>query len=154
MFDAVDEMTSAMQAGEEDYFPDILSVSSKILLQIFLEYLDELPEYITEFSYSDYFGDMAIGKHAIDQIKIAWQTEPKMFKVDRKKNKLIYTYPENGRLYELKYLQAELPPALEAQVTAGSLVMKLDVATDIFEETFRKRLWSQHNAEKQNLRIL
>ncbi|MBQ1227707.1 MAG: hypothetical protein IIX79_06425 [Alistipes sp.] len=64
-----------------------------------------------------------------------------MFTVDKKKNKLVYTYPESGRLYELKYLQEELPPALEAQVTARSLVMKLDVAMNVFGEKFKKGIF-------------
>ena len=54
---------------------------------------------------------------------------------------LVYTYPENGRLYELRYLQDELPPALEARVTARSLVMKLDVAIEVFGETFKKGIF-------------
>ena len=141
MFTVIEEMSSAMREGNEDYFPDIFDLSSKVLLDIFDEYSDEKPEYIQQLSYSDYFGDLAIGKHAINQIKTAWRTEPKMFEVKKKENKLIYTYPENGRLYELKYLQEELPPALEAQVTARSLVMNLDVAIDVFGESFKRSIF-------------
>lgn len=36
-------------------------------------------------------------------------------KVDRKQNTLTYTYPENANMYELGYLQQELPPALNAK---------------------------------------
>lgn len=140
MFDVVSDMESAMREGEESYFPDVFKMSSIVLRNIIQEYCEVLPDYVTELSYSDYFGDMAIGKHAIEQIRTAWQTEPKMFKTDKKKNTLIYTYPEGGRLYELKYLQEELPPALECQVTSRSLVMKLDVAMEVFGEKFKKGL--------------
>ena len=84
---------------------------------------------------------MAIGKYAINKIRTAWETEPKLFRIDKKKNSLIYTYPESGRLYELRQLQEELPPALETQLTARSLVMKLDVATDVFGIKFRKGIF-------------
>ncbi len=138
MFDVIDDMEAGMREGNETYFPDIFRESSIVLKTIFEDFDIELPEYVTELSYSDYFGDMAIGKHAINQIKTAWETEPKLFRVDKKKNALIYTYPESGRLYELRYLQEELPPALETQVTARSLVMKLDVATEVFGTKFKK----------------
>lgn len=35
-------------------------------------------------SYSDYFGDLAIGKPAINQNKTAWKTEPMMFEVKKR----------------------------------------------------------------------
>ena len=140
MFSVISDMENAMCEGEEAYFPDVFKASSIILKDIFQECCGEIPEFVNELSYSDYFGDLAIGKHAIEQIKTAWQTEPKMFKVDKKKNTLIYTYPEGGRLYELRYLQEELPPALESQVTSRSLVMKLDVAMEVFGEKFKRGL--------------
>lgn len=138
MFDVIDEMEAAMRDGDETYFPDIFHESSVVLKTIFEGFGIELPEYVSELSYSDYFGDMAIGKHAINQIRTAWETEPKLFRIDKKKNALIYTYPESGRLYELRYLQEELPPALESKVTARSLVMKLDVANEVFGVKFKK----------------
>ena len=140
MFDVVLDMGSAMREGEDEYFPDVFKASSIVLMDIFQECYDGIPEFVNELSYSDYFGDLAIGKHAIEQIRTAWQTEPKMFRVDKKKNTLIYTYPEGGRLYELRYLQEELPPALESQVTSRSLVMKLDVAMEVFGEKFKRGL--------------
>ena len=128
MFDVIDNMTDSMREGEENYFPDVFEESSKVLKSIISECVKIVPDYVLDLTYADYFRDLAIGTHAITQIKTAWQTEPKLFKADKKKNMLVYTYPENGRLYELRYLQDELPPALEARVTARSLVMKLDVA--------------------------
>ncbi len=143
MFDVIEEMESAMREGDETYFPDIFMESSKVIRAIFEDEGIEIPEYITDLSYSDYFGDLAIGKHAISQIRTAWETEPKMFKVDKKKNLLVYSYPENGRLYELKYLQEELPPKLETKVNSRSLIMKLDEAINVFGIDFKKPGLSQ-----------
>jgi hypothetical protein len=142
MFEVIDKMEISMKNDDDQYFPDILKESSYILKSIIEEYCNELPDYVTNLSYSDYFGDLAIGKHAIDQIKTAWQNEPKSFKIEPKKNKLIYSYPESGRLYELKYLQDELPPALECKVISKSLVMNLDAAAEIFGEKFKKKIFA------------
>ena len=141
MFNVIEEMETSMRDGDDLYFPDIFLESSRVIQEIFEEQGLDIPVYVTELNYSDYFGDLAVGKHAINRIKTAWETEPKMFKVDKKKNALIYTYPENGRLYELKHLQEELPPALEAKVTARSLVMKYDDAIKVFGVSFKRGLW-------------
>lgn len=143
MFNVIDEMEAAMREGDETYFPDIFMESSKVIRAIIEDEGIEVPEYITNLSYSDYFGDLAIGKHAISQIRTAWETEPKMFKIDKKKNLLVYSYPENGRLYELKYLQEELPPKLETKVNSRSLIMKLDEAIKVFGIDFKKTGLSQ-----------
>ncbi len=143
MLGVIEEMESSMREGDETYFPDIFKESSKVILAIFKDEGIDIPEYITDLSYTDYFGDLAIGKHAISQIKTAWETEPKMFKIDKKKNLLVYSYPENGRLYELKHLQDELPPKLETKVNSRSLIMKLDEATEVFEIDFKKPGLSQ-----------
>ena len=95
--------------------------------------------YATELSYADYFGDSAIGKYAVDFIKNAWKAEPKMFRIDKRQNLLIYSYPsEGGRYFELTRLKDELPPQLEAKATGKSLTMKYDIACEVFETNFRK----------------
>lgn len=141
MLERIKKMEEDMQDMDQSYFPDILKESSEVILGIFNDFDIEIPDYILELSYANYFGALEIGKYAIDQIKTAWETEPKNFKVDKKKNLLVYSYPEGGRLYELKYLQDELPSALEARVTAKSIVMKLDVACEIFDTKFKKGLF-------------
>ena len=118
----------------------MFAVSSKILVEIISCMAEEVPEYITELSYTDYFGDKAVGRSAMQKIMTAWENEPKQFKVNRKNRTLTYSYPDQGRLYELAYIQQELPPALNAQLTAKSIVMDLDQAIEIFETSFRRGL--------------
>lgn len=138
MFARLEDMENAMREGDETYHPDIFRESSEVLCEIMEEYGVEKPEYVARLAYKDYFGDLAVGQHAIDQIRIAWESDPKLFRADRKKNTLTYTYPDGGRTYELKYLKEELPPILECNVTARSLVMKLDAAREAFGISFRR----------------
>ncbi len=134
-------MEERMKATEIDYFPDIFEVSSKIIVEIISESVDTLPSYVSQLSYTDYFGDKAVGRKAMQKIMDAWRTEPKQFRVDKKRNTLTYTYPEQGRLYELAYIQQELPPVLNARLTARSLVMDLDQAKIIFRISFKRNLF-------------
>lgn len=139
MLPIVEKMIEKMKEGDKSYFPDILGESSLVLKNMFQEYLGFLPEYVSEFTYSSYFGDDVIGKNMIRKIKNAYRSEPKSFRVDVKKNLLIYTYPENGNYYELQYFVNELPPRLEAEASSRCLTMKYDVACEVFSETFKKR---------------
>lgn len=141
MLDRVVEMAEDMKAADDDYFPDIFKVSSSILEEIFDTYSDDKPDYVTSLSYSDYFGDKAIGKNAMKKIIVAWENDKKNFKIDRKRNTITYTYEDSSRTYELKYIQQELPPVLEAKVVGSSIVMNLEKAGEVFDRVFRKRFW-------------
>ena len=143
MLEQIGEIEEKMKSAESDFFPDIFAASSEILTDILDANTDKLPEYIEPLSYTDYFGDKAIGRNAMRKIMTAWKSEPSQFKVDRKNNRLIYSYPEQGRTYELIYLQQELPPVLNAQITARSLVMDLKEARKLFRNSFRKGLFSR-----------
>ncbi len=146
MFVVIDEMVATMTEDDENYFPDIFQESSKVISEIIDEYGEQTPDYVSELKYADYFGDMAIGRGAIDKIKTAWNTEPQQFKIDEKKNQLTYSYPEGGRFYELSYIHQELPPSLGAKLSPRSIVMKLDVARDVFAESFKKSIFDKFRA--------
>lgn len=140
MLPKIEEMTNSMKT-ENDYFPDIFSLSADVLCSIVEEYLSKLPAYMSRLTYSDYFGDKAVSKNAMEKLLRAWDNEPKQFRIDRKANKLVYSCPENGRLQELKYIQEELPPSLNAQLNATNIVMDLDQAEILFETKFKKSLF-------------
>ena len=131
-----------MKDSNNEYFPDIFEASSTVLMNIFNEYgAEAVPEYIRILTYADYFGNKAVGRNAIQKIIIAWQNEADQFVIDKKKNKLTYSYPDGGRTYELKYIFDELPPVLNAQLVSRSIVMELDKAQEFFDVEFRKRGW-------------
>lgn len=141
MLGRVSEMAEEMKTSDDDYFPDIFNVSSLVLKEIFDEYSASTPEYVAVLSYSDYFGDKAIGKNAMKKIIVAWENDKRNFKIDKKRNTLTYTYEDSNRTYELKYIQQELPPVLEAKVVGSSIIMNLEKAGEVFDRTFKKRFW-------------
>ena len=144
MLDRVSEMKNNMMEDRDDYFPDIFRVSSETIIEIMKEYAEvEIPKYVRVVSYSDYFGERVVGKNAIQKIVTAWDNEPRQFRVDKKKNRLIYTYPETANLYELRYIRDELPPKLNASVNARSLSMDLKAAEEFFNKRFRKKLFGK-----------
>lgn len=142
MLAKIEGMVDSMKT-EEEFFPDIFEVSSDVLCSIVEETLGELPSYMSRLEYSDYFGDKAVSRSAMEKLLRAWENEKKQFTVDRKNNKLIYACPENGRLHELKYIYEELPPLLNAQLNATNIVMDLDQAEQMFETKFKKSIFQR-----------
>lgn len=116
MLVSIDEMTTEMRenANGKEYFPDIFHASSSVIADIFEACGIDLPDYVRILYYNDYMGDESIGRAAIEKIELAWQADPSKFRVDKKQNRLIYTYPQDGPWYELKYIADELPNSLEA----------------------------------------
>ena len=142
MFPKISDMVEHMKLGNVDYLPDIFTISSEVLIEIISEYaLEEKPYYFEVLNYSDYFGEKVVGRNAIAKIINAWENEKKLFVIDNKKNKLIYTYPEGTNTYELRYICDELPPKLNAKVASSSLVMNLDKAKEFFGINFRKSIF-------------
>lgn len=139
MLPKVLEMEDNMKKNSSDYFPDIFELSSMVLMDIIKEYSDNgIPSYVRKLTYSDYFGEKVVGRNAIQKIIVAWENEPKQFTIDKKKNKLTYTYPDGANMYELRYINDELPPQLNSKVNSRSIVMDLDAAKAFFEIEFKK----------------
>lgn len=141
MFPKVEDIAEKMQSGENDFFPDVFKVSSETICEIIQELDIDIPDYVRELSYGDYFGEKVVGKNAINKIINAWENERSQFNIDRKKNRVTYTVPENSNLYELKYICEELPPELDAKHASRTLSMKLSEAEKFFEVKFKKRLF-------------
>ena len=143
MLDKIFEMENRMKGDDTEYFPDIFKTSSETIYEIIEEYYDEeIPSYIRILQHSDYFGEKVVAKFAIQKILSAWENEPKQFTIDKKKNKLIYTYPQNANMYELRYINDELPPKLNSKVNSRTLSMDLDKAEEFFGRKFRKRFFA------------
>ncbi|MBO4413530.1 MAG: hypothetical protein J5830_02370, partial [Clostridia bacterium] len=141
MLGKIDSLENSMKT-EDDFFPDVFQLSSDTIREIFDECGEPHPEYLTKLTFSDYFGDKAVSKNAMEKILRAWENEPKQFKIDKRANKLIYSCGENGNVYALRYIYDELPPTLNAQLNTTNLVMDLDKAQVLFEKKFRKKLFT------------
>lgn len=140
MLAEIESMTDLMKT-DIDYFPDIFAASSNILCSIVEESIGMLLPYMQRLTYSDFYGDRAIGKTAIERILNAWENEPQQFKIDRKNNKLVYSIPENGNYHAIRHIYNELPPAVNAKLNQKTLVMNLDQAEILFERKFKKSIF-------------
>lgn len=143
MLVCIDEMTTEMRenANGKEYFPDIFYASSSVIADIFRACKIDLPVYAHILSYDDYMGDKSIGRAAIEKIELAWQADPSKFRVDKKQNRLIYSYPPDGPWYGLKYIADELPNSLEAEISGGNqLIMNYEQAQELFGIKFRRWL--------------
>lgn len=143
MLVCIDEMTTEMRenANGKEYFPDIFHASSSVIADIFEACGIDLPDYVRILYYNDYMGDESIGRAAIEKIELAWQADPSKFRVDKKQNRLIYSYPQDGPWYELKYIADELPNSLEAEISGGNqLIMNYEQAQELFGIKFRRWL--------------
>ncbi len=140
MLPKVNAMMERMKNGTEEKFPDIFKISSETIVEIYHECMDDIPEYIKVLSFSDYYGDKVVGHSAIEKIQNAWENERSSFKINRKENKVVYTYPENST-YELKYIIDELPPQLDAKKGGKTLSMDLKEAEKFFGIKFKKGLF-------------
>ena len=140
MMPIVKGIENNMIKGDKNYSPDLLKASSQVLVEIFSEYSRDIPEYIRNAAWADYFGDTVVGKTAMERIRDAWKTQPSSFKRNKKDNQLTYRVPDNAA-YELSYLVNELPAILNAKKQGGMLIMDLDAATQLFNNRFKKGLF-------------
>lgn len=137
MLEAIPDLIEMMKADETECAPDILMISSTIIVDIIEEHTEDKPSYVRELSLEDYFSEHVTGKHAKEAILNAWKTNPKNFKVDKKTNELRY---DAGQTYEADRLIKELPETLEARKSRECIVMNLDEAKEFFGISF-KRSW-------------
>lgn len=134
MLALVPDLLAEMQSDEEESSPDILKVSSEIIVNIMQEYND-LPPYIRPLTLDNYFSEKVTGKYAIKTIKDAWANSRKSFDVKLCSNELCYNV---GVHYEVDRLLKELPETLEARKVRDSVVMNLTEAKKFFGIDFKQ----------------
>lgn len=135
MIDAVPELLEIMKSDESESAPDILAVSSQIIVEIMREHAgSDLPEYIRELSLEDYFSERVTGSYAIKTIKNAWKTSQASFDVSTRNNELRYNA---GATWEADRILKELPETLEAHKSRDWVVMNLSEAKEFFDLDFK-----------------
>ena len=125
MLEIIPGMIEQMKDDEAESAPDILAVSSKIIVEIMNEHSETIPDYIRELSLEDYFSEHVTGKHAKKTIIDAWKTSQKSFVIQSKMNELRYNA---GQTYEADRLMKELPETLEVYKAREWVVMNLNEA--------------------------
>ncbi len=135
MLEIVPDLIEELKDEESTRAPDILKLSSEVIVAIISEHIDVLPPYIRDLSLDNYFSEQVTGKHAIKAIRDAWRTNKKAFVINKKVNELCY---DAGAPYEAGYIMKELPETLEARKTNSSIMMKLDEAEKFFNIKFKR----------------
>lgn len=128
MLPEVYNLSQMIEGKEDNPEINILSISSKVLSDIFKEYGENLPSFVSELSLvGDYFDAMEMGYNAREALKIGLKIEPELFYIDHKENLLVYKDPNNDNK-RLKNIQKELPVEWEAKIGLGSLMLNLEAA--------------------------
>ena len=141
MIEAVPDLLEVMKSDESESAPDILAVSSQIIVDIMREYCGELlPEYIRKLSLEDYFSERVTGSYAIKTIQNAWKTSRASFEVSVRNNELRYNA---GATWEADRILKELPETLEAHKSRDWVVMNLDEAKEFFGVDFKTSIISR-----------
>lgn len=134
MIEALPELLDVIKDDEIVSAPDILQVSSRVLVSIISEYVEQCPTYVRNLNLENYFSEQVTGKYAIKIIQDAWKISKDAFTIKPKTNELRYNA---GTSYDADRIIKELPENLEAHKTRDTIVMNLDEAKHFFEIDFK-----------------
>lgn len=118
---------------------DIFNLSSKVIISIYEDCKIQIPPYVTEVSYADYFGHNSLTQSVKEKIIFEWAHNRKAFKVLRKQNRLEYVAGEKA--YEAVNICQALPEELIPKQSGAKVVLKLDSAEKFFGIHFKNRLF-------------
>ena len=134
MIGAIPSLIEELKSDEAESAPDILAISSKIIVEIIDENVVDRPEYIRELSLDDYFSEKVTGSHAIKVIRNAWKTSRSSFRISEQNNELRYNA---GVPWEADRIIKELPETLEPHKSREWVVMVLSEAKKFFGIDFK-----------------
>lgn len=134
MLERVPELLEAIKDDDVEESPDILKLSSEIIVSIIKEHCGETPSYVRELSLGSYFDEDVTGKFAIEAIQRSWRTSRKSFEVSKRSNELRYNA---GTTYDVDRLLKELPETLEPRRSRDWLIVNLDEAKRFFKIDFK-----------------
>lgn len=136
MLEVVPDLLEEIKCDENESAPDILAVSSEIIVSIIQEYTEgELPAFVHVLTLEDYFSERVTGSYAMKAICDAWKTSRASFEISERANELRYNA---GATWEADHILKELPETLEAHKSRDWLVMNLNDAREFFGIDFKK----------------
>ena len=124
------------------YYPDIMNVSSKVLMDIFLSFGYDLPFYVKEYNWNDDFSYHAkhVSESAINEIRKLWKNDPKAFTI-KSETIIIKTGSDGESKKMVENWKNSLPPEFGAN---PSFYRDYSVIT-INREQLEKRLGFKFN---------
>ena len=146
MLEVVPDLLEEIKCDENESAPDILAVSSAIIVSIIKEHTEEdLPAFVRELTLDDYFSERVTGSYAMKVICDAWKTSQTSFEISELTNELRYNA---GATWEADRILKELPETLEAHKSRDWLVMNLNDAKEFFGIDFKKSWLSRIGLKK------
>lgn len=146
MLGVVPDLLEEIKCDENESAPDILAVSSAIIVSIIKEHTEEdLPAFVRELTLDDYFSERVTGSYAMKVICDAWKTSQTSFEISERTNELRYNA---GATWEADRILKELPETLEAHKSRDWLVMNLNDAKEFFGIDFKKSWLSRIGLKK------
>lgn len=138
MLKEVDELIDYMIKSNDiadDYYPDMMAISSKTLRSIFTDFGYDIPDYAKELNWNDDFSYHAkyISKDALEGISKLWENEPKSFII--KSSIVIITWgSDKGSRKMLESWANSLPVELKAQYSENMEGSRITVNRQELEE--------------------
>lgn len=146
MMEVVPDLLEEIKCDENESAPDILAVSSAIIVSIIKDHTEEdLPAFVRELTLDDYFSERVTGSYAMKVICDAWKTSQTSFEISERTNELRYNA---GATWEADRILKELPETLEAHKSRDWLVMNLNDAKEFFGIDFKKSWLSRIGLKK------
>ena len=140
MLEAFPDLQAQMRDDGAQSAPDILEVSSMIIIDILQKYGEGgLPYYARTLTLEDYFGEKVTGSYTIKTIRNAWNSNRKLFAIIPNINELRY---QAGTSWDADRLMKELPETLEARKVNDCIIMNLDEAKKFFDIPFKKSIFT------------
>ena len=133
MFDEVAKLVDKMEEfsakNDKTWFPDIFSVSSNVIHQIFASLDLAIPDEFPIFSWEDYMGDLIISEKATQLLLDEYEYSPQMFSINKKRNELVLDlsfYDQREMMQRKNTLIDELPADFECKESGNKVIMRLD----------------------------
>lgn len=137
--ETLEKMATYIPDGDNEWQPDPFLLSSTVINDIYRDYMEDIPTYVSVVTYEDYFGfNNNIVKKVKEKILFEYEHNKNAFIVKKKTNTLEYIAGE--KKYEADRICNDLPEFLEARTSGVKVIMKLDKAEEFFGVKFKRRL--------------
>ena len=138
MIKEVDELIDYMIKSSniaDDYYPDMMAISSRTLRSIFTDFGYEIQDYARELNWNDDFSYHAkyISKDALEGISKLWENEPKSF-IIKSSIVIITSGSDKGSRKILESWANSLPVELKAQYSENMEGSRITVNRQELEE--------------------
>lgn len=140
----ISDMIDYMYSGEDkpdDWYPDVVALSSEIFLEILSDYGYDIPEYMTRLKWNeDYFAPRKACEDTVREIQALYSSNPGIFRVDGNQIS-VNLGSDSGKQKLMKSWYNTLPPEVNADcytsMQAGS-VLTMDLK-ELERLGFRRR---------------